>query len=220
MLRLVKVLGIGVLYNSNMLKTKKNCNVCKLIKQNPPLLNRIYNSAFFMKTGESLASIAKDYSDFKYDNLLNHVKRHQFIDKEDFNKRHLSKIAKEAEKTLLKHTIESKQVWDTVIDKGMEKLEKGEITMRTGDLLKAAKDKSDYEFKVKDQQMAMMEMVYHFASGESTESRDYDRRIIKGQAVTHYDPADESAEDSGTGEDRPGDIYYPPAWDAPAPGTS
>lgn len=170
-----------------------------------------------MKTGESLAHIAEDYTEFKYSNLLNHVKKHQFLNKEDFNKRHLTQIANQAEKTLLKHTIEAKQVWDSVIDKGMEKLEKGEISLKTGDLLKAAKDKSDYDFKVKDQQMAMMEMVYHFASGESTESREYDRRIIKGQAVTYYDPADESTEDSRRGADRPSGVYYPPAWDAPSP---
>jgi hypothetical protein len=174
-----------------------------------------------MKTkGETLAQIARDYDTFTYENLQNHTKKHQFLSKEDFNKRHLSQIATEAEKAILKHTIESKQVWDEVIDRGMEKLQSGEISLKTGDLLKAAKDKSDYEFKVKDQQMAMMEMVYHFTSGESNNSNIYDRRIIEGKAVTDYDPTEGAAGNSGTGQDESRGVHYPPTWDAPTQGTT
>lgn len=169
----------------------------------------------------SLRTLWSDYSQangsqFTYESLLNHVKKHQFMSNKDFNDRSLRKIAKDAERAILKQAIESRTVWDEVINSGMEKLASGELNMKAGDLLKAAKDKSDYELKVKDQEMAMAEMIFHFASGENNESRNYDRRIIEGQAVTDYDPTEGIAGDTGEGEDRPGTIYYPPSWDAPS----
>lgn len=132
----------------------------------------------------------------------------------DYKDRHLRKIAKDAEKKILKRQIESKEVWDEVINQGMEKLQSGELTMRTGDLLKAAKDKSDYEMKVKDQQLAMAEMMWFFASGENNESRSYDRRVVEGKAVTDFDPSEESAGDTNQGTNGPSDLHNTITWDA------
>ena len=207
-----------------MLKPHKLCNVCRAIENNPKLLKDLYNSSFFMKgSATTLLSIHQDYqaqhgAQFTYDALRNHVKKHQFMSEKDYSQRHLRQIANEAEKRLLKKQIESTEVWDEVISQGMDKLSTGELSMKTSDLLKAAKDKSDHEMKTKDQQLAMMEMVMHFASGENNESRSYDRRIIKGQTPEGLDPADGTAGYIDAGEDGPGGVYYPPAWDAVTPG--
>lgn len=204
-----------------MLKFHSTCRACKRVKQDPALLNRIYNSAALMGKGESLLKIWEDNKEhFLYRTLTNHVKKHQFLNENDYTSRHLRQIANQAEKEMLKRTIESKQVWDSVINKGMLDLETGEMNVKASDLLKAAKDKSDYQFKVKDQEMAMMEMVYHFASGENNmeDSRKYDKRIIEGEAVADFDPSERPPDDTDEGEGRPSGVYYPPAWDAPAPG--
>lgn len=199
-----------------MLKLNKLCKVCDEVKENTSLLNRIYNSKYYLKSSkESLLQIQEEYADvFSYRSLLNHVKKHQFMSEGDFKDRHLRKIAKDAEKKILKRQIESKEVWDEVINQGMEKLQSGELTMRTADLLKAAKDKSDHEMKVKDQQLAMAEMMWFFASGENNESRSYDRRIIEGKTVTDFDPTEVSTGDSNKGESRPSNLHNTVAWDA------
>lgn len=209
-----------------MLKKNSQCNVCRVIESHPKLLKDIYNTSYYMKgSSNSLRNLHADFaqangSQFTYESLLNHVKKHQFMSDKDFNDRHLRQIANTAEKAILKQAIESKTVWDEVINQGMEKLAAGEITMKTADLLKAAKDKSDYELKVKDQQLAMADMIYHFASGANTESRSYDKRVIEGQAVTDFDPTQELTGFDSPGPDGPSAVHYPPAWDAAAPGTS
>lgn len=204
-----------------MLKLNKLCKVCDEVKENTSLLNRIYNSKYYLKSSkESLLQIQEEYADvFSYRSLLNHVKKHQFMSEGDFKDRHLRKIAKDAEKKILKRQIESKEVWDEVINQGMEKLQSGELTMRTADLLKAAKDKSDHEMKVKDQQLAMAEMMWFFASGENNESRSYDRRIIEGKAVTDFDPTEESTGNTNSGENGPSNLHNTVTWDALASGS-
>jgi hypothetical protein len=207
-----------------MLKINKLCNVCDQVTKNPKLLKDIFNTKYYLKgSSVSLKELWDDYTQangnqFSYEALRNHVKKHQFMSEKDFNSRHLRQIAKDAEKQLLKRQIESGQVWEEVINQGMEKLQNGELHMKTGDLLKAAKDKSDYEMKVKDQQIAMMDMVMHFASGENNESKSYDRRIIEGEAVTDFDAAGESPGSVDEGANGSSGIYYPPTWDAVAPG--
>lgn len=204
-----------------MLKLNKLCKVCDEVKENTSLLNRIYNTKYYLKSSkESLNQLHEEYADvFSYRSLLNHVKKHQFMSDGDYKDRHLRKIAKDAEKKILKRQIESKEVWDEVISQGMEKLQSGELSMRTSDLLKAAKDKSDHEMKVKDQQLAMAEMMWFFASGENNESRSYDRRIIEGKTVTDFDPTEESTGDSGQRPNGSSDIHNATSWDALAPGT-
>lgn len=189
----------------------------------------IYASQAFMK-GSSLTLLAihqayqaEHGAQFTYDALRNHAKKHQFMSEKDYNARHLRQIANQAEKQLLKKKIESMNVWDTVIDKGMEMLEEGTIHMKTADLLKAAKDKSDFELKTKDQEMAFAEMMYYFASGENQNNlrRPYERRgIVEGEKVENNYSAFGTTEDSGAGEDRPSGVYYPPAWDAVTSGPS
>ncbi len=149
---------------------------------------------------------------FSYKSLMKHVHKHQFLDEQGFNDRHLRQIANQAEKTIVKRAIHSKQVWDTVIDKAMEELEAGGLEIDAKDLLRAAKDKSDYELKQTDQQIAIAEMVFHFASGESNlnESAKYDRRLISSQggaSVEDFDPTDISAGSAEERRDRSSAFY-------------
>lgn len=204
-----------------MLKLSKSCNVCKAVKEDKALLNKIYNSNYYMKRSKvSLMQIHADYADlFSYRSLLGHVKNHQFMSEEDFNNRTLKQMAKQAEKQILRRKIESTEVWDEVIGLGVEQLKSGEITMKASDLLKAAKDKSDYELKTKDQEIAIAEMMWHFASGENKESRSYDRRVVEGEAVTDFDATEGITNETGGGTDESSDVYHTISWDAIAQGS-
>lgn len=204
-----------------MLKTSKRCNVCRAVKDNKRLINRIYNSRFYMKTsGPSLLSIANEHTgQFTYQNLKNHVKKHQFINGEDYTKRHLNQISKEAEQRILQHRIESNDVFNEVMSIGMEKLQKGEMYVKTSDLIAAAKHKKEFELKAKDQQIAMMDMIFHFASGENNESDAYDKRFIEGKTATDYDPSSELTGDIESRENQSRAFYQSIVGDAATPGT-
>lgn len=202
-----------------VIKYSKKCNVCKAIKQNKKIGQDIFNTKFYISTNiKTLTDIAQEYHEFfSYDSLKNHVKRHQFMDKEDFNKRSMKMIADRQQNIVKAEDIKNqdvKDIWNRVIQQGIQDMEDGKVVIKPADLLKAAKDKSDYELKVKDQQMAYAEMMWHFASGESNESKNYDRRIIEGQTADYYDPTEGTTGDSGAGQDRPSDIHNSIAWNA------
>lgn len=181
-----------------MLKRKETCAVCKQIKDTPKLLDEIFNTTFYLKTaGKSLMQLHKDYEDkFSYKSLRNHVQKHQFMSEDQYTKRHLNKIAKDSERQIINRAIESKTVFDEIIGRGMQDLQDGKLDVNTGHLLKAAELKKNFQLKEQDQQLAMMEMVYHFASGENKESGAYDRRIIEGQTAESFDPTEELTDDS------------------------
>lgn len=200
-----------------MLKLGAKCNVCKAIRENPDLTKEIFNTTYYLKDNRyTLRDVYENHvdEDWSYDSLKNHVKRHQFMNERDFNHRSMQKIKKKAVSKRTEGTIEATDVWQTVIDSGMKDIEDGRVVVKPEALLKAAKDKSDYELKVKDQEMAMAEMIWHFASGENKESRNYDRRIIEGQTAEDYDATKGPSGDIHEGENGPSDIHYPPTWDA------
>lgn len=141
--------------------------------------------------------MADKYSSlFSRDSLNNHVRRHQFLSDDAFTDRKLKEVAKKAQSDIMKKSFESRQVFDSIITQGMIGLENGDLKVDTKDLLTAAKLKKDFQLKEQDQSLAMAEMMWHFASGEDNRSEAYDRRIIEGQAVTDYDPSEESPSDS------------------------
>jgi len=200
-----------------MLKLGAKCNVCKAIKQNKDLVKEIFNTTYYLKdNNHTLKDVYERHLNegWSYDSLKNHVKRHQFMNEKDFNKRTLQKIKKKHLTISREKTIEANDVWQEVIDKGMEDIREGRVVVKPEALLKAAKDKSDYELKTKDQALAYAEMIYHFASGESNESKHYDRRIIEGETATSYDPTQGLAGDTSEGEDGSSTVHYPPTWDA------
>ena len=201
-----------------MLKSHPLCKICSLIKENPKILKDIYNTNAYSKgTGISLAKLAEEYAGvFSYDNLKNHVKKHQFMSAADFKTRELRKIASQAERQILKKKMDSVNVWDTVVDMGMEKLENGELKMDMKDVLKATKDRSDYQFKKQDNELRLAEMVAFFTSGADNQelSRKYDRRIVTTEEVTDFDPTPPATRSLEEGENRPSSVHYPPSWDA------
>lgn len=206
-----------------MIKTKVNCKVCQTIKAQPKgtnggrLAKRIYESRWFRPSSDiNLTDIAREYSDkFTYESLINHCKKHQFLSEKDFNERHLRELSKRAEKTLIKEAITSQHVWESVIGKGMNKLADGKMELTATNLLTAARDKSNYELKHADQQMAMMEMVFHFTSGENeTYVGKEENHVIEGELAT-----EEPSGDSEGREIRSRSFYESLAGDALTPGS-
>lgn len=208
-----------------MIKTSKKCKVCKTILSQPKkwegrLAKQIYGSRFYTPASEySLKKIAADYKGhFTYEGLLNHCKKHQSISEQDYNDRQLRQTAAQAEKALLKKAIKSTEVWDTVITEAMEKLQNGQLPISTNHLLQAARDKSNYEFKATDQQMQMMDMVFHFASGEAPASLDEsesNREVIDVEATVSGDPEQDFERRAAQSRS----FYQSLAGDAPTPGS-
>jgi hypothetical protein len=200
-----------------MLKLGAKCNVCKAIKDNKDLAKEIFNTTYYLKdNNHTLKDVYERHLDegWSYDSLKNHVKRHQFMNETDYNKRAMQKIKQKHVTISREKTIESQDVWQEVINKGMDDIREGRVVVKPEALLKAAKDKSDYELKVNDQKLAYTEMMWHFASGENTESKSYDRRIIEGEAAEYYDVTQGPTGHPDEGEDGPSTVHQPPTWDA------
>lgn len=205
-----------------MLRTSKRCNVCQKIKTNKVLLGKIYDTTYYDKRATtSLKQLATKY-DLNYQGLLNHAKKHQALDEAKLVDKTLQDIARKAENNIIRKSLESKDIWNSVLEQGQQDLADGKMQIKAGDMLRAAKDKSDFEFKVKDQQLAMMEMVMFFASGEGETNltRKYDRRIIEAEAPEDTNPTPTTTDSLEGGEEQSYPVYYPPTWDAPALGSS
>ncbi len=165
-----------------MLVYQKKCNICKLVKQNKQILQRIYNSAYFVPgSKDSLLKISQDYS-LNYKALSNHCKRHQFINNQDYTAKMLAMEDKKAEAVAVRKAVKATDAIQSVMDKGMERLENGEITVDTNQLIRASQVKLNADSKQKDQQLAYMTMIAHFASGSAKTERIYDEPIIEATA--------------------------------------
>lgn len=206
------------------IKTKVNCKVCQTILAQPKkwegrLAKRIYGSRYYMPSSDyTLMDIAREYQDkFGYESLLNHCKKHQFLTEKDYNERHLRQIAAEAEKKIIKETaktaVTSQQVWQKILDKGMAELEEGNMRLSPTHLLAAARDKSNWEIKHAGQQMALMDMVFGFASGERLpEGVKEEKGVIEGEL------AGEPGDVAKSREERSRAFYQRIAGDAAASG--
>lgn len=185
-----------------MLVLKKNCKACAAVKANPKLLQRIYNSRYYIPHAkESLKQIHEDCKEpdgspmFSYIALLNHCKKHQHINAADYDKKMLAIKARQAEMSIMQDRFESINVQDAVMNVGMEMLEKGTIKIDANHLLRAAKDKFDGQAKIRDQQLQLAEMVAFYTSGEDKlgSSKIDDYRNI---SIENYDPAIPVTQDS------------------------
>lgn len=214
-----------------MIKFQSKCVVCQAIKKDKSLAEAIYKTTAYDKTSNvPLKTFWRMHSDkFGYESLRNHVKKHQAITAEALNEQHLKGIVKKAEKDLLRKKVESKEIWDSVMEMGLADLKDGKAKVQVGDMLRAAKDKSDYDLKVKDQEIAMIEMVYHFASGEDHTPKSkikgivIDAEPVRDDAPTqegeHHHLAEEFAGSPEEGAERSSTVHYPPTWDAPTFGS-
>jgi len=168
-----------------MLVFEKRCRVCNAVKKNKPLLERIYNSSFFVPhSKDSLHQISKDYG-FRYKGLINHTKNHQFIDSQDYQDKMLQKVDEEAEKNAVIKAVKAADAIQSVIDKGQQRLEDEEITVSTDQLIRASEVKMRSEDKAKDRQLQMEASLAHFMSGESTNERIYvaSEDVMEGEIV-------------------------------------
>jgi hypothetical protein len=146
----------------------RRCNVCKTIEHgDATLLRRIYNSAKFKTDGEPMLRIAQDYEgQFNYTSLTQHVRKHQFITERDLKKATIDKINKQGANSAVLHAVNHGQVRGLVMDRGYKGIKSGKIKLKAADVLKAAKDQADVEFKQKDQGLQLMELMMKFQSGE------------------------------------------------------
>jgi hypothetical protein len=195
-----------------MLKLKSNCAVCAAVQANPKLLNRIYNCSWFVPhSKDSLLAIANDCTGaFSYQSLKNHVKRHQFLNARDYTQKMMKLKAKEIEDKMAYKAVDSATIWDTAMAMGLERLKAGEMEIKTDHLLKAAKDKSDFQLKKSDQSLRLAEMVAHFASLENTNNERINetRKTITSQPPATVD----------SWQDQSGAFYQSLAGGAAAPG--
>lgn len=152
-----------------MLKYKKNCKVCNFVKVDKKLLEQIYNSSFYVPGSDiSLQAIWRTHDKhFSYQGLRNHAKNHQFIDSQAYSDKLLEKADEKAQEKAVRKAVKAVDAVQSVIDRGMERLNNEEIDVDTNQLLRASATKIQQESKEKDQQLAIMDMMAHFASGES-----------------------------------------------------
>lgn len=211
-----------------MLKPKVNCTVCQAIGLDPLLKDRIYGSKYYAGGKESLSSIVKAYSPtFSLDALSNHCKKHQLGDT------HVTKSVKLANLRASMNT-ESKvvdqlassgritdipkdnyeQLWDTIITLGAERILKGEIKVNGAMVLKAARDKSDYQSHRKDNQLEVAKMMYNFASGEQTDLEEI-KEMREANATTVV-----LTESRDGGTDQPDGVHRTVAGDEAASGAA
>jgi len=204
-----------------MIKTHKLCAVCQTILSQPKkwegrLAKRIYGSRQYTPSSEyTLADVAREYKDkFSAESLYNHAKKHQFLSTKDFDERHLRQTAREAEKAILKTAVTAQQVQQQVMEVGMERLKSGEMRLSASNLLAAARDKSNYDIKFAGAQMALMDMVAAYASGEKLpEGVKENSHVIEGELAGGTGDADT------TREIRSRAFYQRIAGDAAAPRT-
>lgn len=155
-----------------MLVPQKRCNICKLVKENKPLLKRIYESTHFIPHGkESLHQIAND-TGLNYKALRIHVKKHQFLNSQDYQEKMLQNYDQQVSIKATAKAVKAVNSIQSVIEKGQERLDSGEITVNTDQLIRASQIKMADEAKQKDQDLMAVSLA-HFMSGESTNERVY-----------------------------------------------
>lgn len=162
-----------------MLVIEKRCKVCAAVRTNKPLLKRIYESSCFVPhSKDTLLAIARDYEGvFSYQGLKIHTKKHQFIDSQDYKDKMLSHIDKQAERSAVRKAVQAKSAIQNIIDRGHERLENGDITVDTNQLLRASQIQMTAEAKTKDQELAAMEMIAFFASGAYKGAKTYENLV-------------------------------------------
>lgn len=157
------------------LRPNSQCLVCRTVKREPKLGRRIELSKMFIPGGESLLAISRDYEGvFMAKSLYTHAHRHQAPTKAKLEKRIKQFETREAAKEIQTEvTLEKTKLYinhnegrRSMLERGMEALEAGDMKMSAAVMAKLLKDESDIEEKSKDRSLELMKMVQHFvASG-------------------------------------------------------
>jgi predicted DNA-binding protein YlxM (UPF0122 family) len=182
--------------NETLINFQKNCTTCKLTKTQPKLIDELYNTKFYNPRSDvSVASVARKYNLSK-DSVSNHIKKHQYLSDEDKKQAIERTIAENAKDAVIKQLVTHNDIRKEIMTKGLSQIKAGKIKLTAKDVIAASRDQMTYEMKTQSNQLKMMEMMWHFASGESNESTNYDRAIIEGETATSFDPAKELTRDN------------------------
>lgn len=168
-----------------MIKLNPKCATCKRIKiekakGSEKLLNRLYSSRAYNKSGEPLLKIARDVTDLKpfngvelttYQSLTKHCKFHQALTEDDLLNSRVVRAAKRKDNEIVKQLVQHRDVRQAIMEKGMDQLETGELKLTAASVVTAANKEADLEMKEKDQQLKVMEMIAMFQSGEIKRER-------------------------------------------------
>lgn len=155
-----------------MLVPERKCKVCTAVKQNKPLLERIYQSKYFVPhSKDTLTNIAKE-ANLHYRALVTHVKKHQFIDSQAYQEAMLTQADKKLEKQAIEKAVRGQSVIQNIITKGQARLDNEEITVNTDQLIRASQIQIQSDEKKKDQDLMAISLA-HFISGESQNERIY-----------------------------------------------
>ena len=210
-----------------LIKFKKGCKTCTLVRKNKPLRRRIHISRAFNPSGkETLRAI---YTDLRaeglivtYTSMLNHVKKHDPPLNATLGKELAKQIIKTRvnaqKKTIRKDELgDPKALWEQIIRDTKYEMEEGNITPTLENALKAAKDLTDFTHKQKDQSMALAKMVWAYSSGMSLEGLSDELDDIKlkvdGKSIEEATTRT-PAENTDAGEDEPDPVYNGAPGDA------
>lgn len=154
------------------IKFVTQCKVCKKIRAeeaagSSKLIKRIYNSRQYVRGGESLKAIAKDYQKyFEYPSLYKHSRTHQAATEDDLTTARLNRIHKTTVNAQIDKLTRHGDVRQEIMSKGLDQIQTGEIKLTSQTVLAAANKEADIEAKQKDQAIELMKMVQAFQSGE------------------------------------------------------
>lgn len=140
------------------------CNICKQIKReilekgSSQLERRLYNCRKFNPRGpETQSDIAREFG-FAQVSMSKHLKFHQNPNEQALvNERFERNIERQAKYV---------SVQDTILEKGLQQIEDGEIKLNASTIATVARDKMNQEERNKDRQVKVMEMIWAFNSGE------------------------------------------------------
>lgn len=149
------------------LQLEKKCHVCKAIKRDAKLAQRIYDSRFYTGTGEAVLTISLD-TGLNYRGLLNHMKTHQTLDSDGLVTAKLNRIAKKQAGEVIRKQVRTMDARQEIIDRTYAKLIAGEYEDEMGlsHLLTALKDADNRELKMGDQGIDFMRLMATMRSGE------------------------------------------------------
>lgn len=198
-------------------KFNKNCKSCRLTAgvENRSLRERI-NSAYFRPdpASESCAQIADELGISRptfSNHCRNHLRQRNPEAKAKTTATLISKAKAHIQKEMELSFDHEEVIAETDYEKGLsqtialgtQRLERGEITVSTTQLLQAIKIKADYSAKKRGQDTELIKMMYRTASGLNTDKETEDA------AVTGQTNGVDTAREIG-----PGSVHKQSAWDA------
>lgn len=211
------------------MRYKPNCKTCQLSKgpQNVKIRQRILKAKFRREPGdETMSQIAAELG-INWATFSNHCAKHiseRSVDSVTVN------TAKKIQKVKVKQMKEMEIAFDhtdvvgemdferaarEIVALGIERLERGDITVTTTQLLQAIKIKSDYESKKRGQNTEIIKTMYRYASGQAGDKdKTKEESSQEAQNEEPDGPTTRPTESPDPGEDRPSYIHKQVAWDA------